>query len=129
LGKTIDVMFVTPPSVIASVQAGQLRAIGYTGVKPLAEFPHVPLIRDSLPGFSVPGSWTMVYAPSKTPSAIIERLNAAIRHALSVPTVAGALSRAGYAPDSRSPAETADFFHRQVELAGEAVRAAGIAPN
>jgi tripartite-type tricarboxylate transporter receptor subunit TctC len=39
LGKNIDVMFVTPPSVIAAVQDGKLRAIGYTGVKPLAEFP------------------------------------------------------------------------------------------
>jgi tripartite-type tricarboxylate transporter receptor subunit TctC len=71
----------------------------------------------------------MVYAPAKTPPVIIERLNAAIRHALRIPAVAGVLSRSGYVPDDRSPAETADFFRKEVELAGEAVRTAGIAPN
>ena len=39
LGKNIDVMFVTPPSVIGVVQEGKLRAIAFTGHKPFPEFP------------------------------------------------------------------------------------------
>ena len=129
LGCSVQVMFVTPPSVLALVKGGQLRAIGYTGAKPFPELPDVPLIREALPGFSVPGSWGMFYAPAKTPPAIVDRLNAAIQHALQVPAVANVTRTAGYVPDGRSAAQTAEFFRREVEAAGEAVRAAGIQPN
>jgi len=129
LGGSIQVMFVTPPSVLALVKAGQLRAIAYTGAKPFAELPDVPLIRDTLPGFSLPGSWGMFYAPARTPGAIVDRLNAAVQHALQVPAVANVTRTAGYVPDGRSAAQTAEFFRREVEAAGEAVRAAGIQPN
>jgi tripartite-type tricarboxylate transporter receptor subunit TctC len=129
LGGNIQVMFVTPPSVLALVKSGQLRAIGYTGAKPFPELPDVPLVRDSLPGFSVPGSWGMFYAPAKTPSAIVDKLNAAIRHALELPAVQKVTRTSGYAPDGRTAPETAAFFRQQVEAAGEAVRAAGIEPN
>ena len=129
LGGSIQLMFVTPPSVLALVKAGQLRAIAYTGAKPFAELPDIPLIRETLPGFSVPGSWGMFYAPAKTPGAIVDRLNAAVQHALQVPAVANVTRTAGYVPDGRSAAQTAEFFRQQVEAAGEAVRAAGIQPN
>jgi tripartite-type tricarboxylate transporter receptor subunit TctC len=129
LGGSIQVMFVTPPSVLALVKGGQLRAIGYTGAKPFPELPDVPLIRDALPGFAVPGSWGMFYAPAKTPPAIVDKLNAAIQHALQVPAVARVTQTSGYVPDGRSAAQTAEFFRREVEAAGEAVRAAGIQPN
>jgi len=37
--------------------------------------------------------------------------------------------RAGYIPDGRSAAPTAEFFRKEVEATGEAVRAAGLSPN
>src|SRR5712675_1266819 len=129
LGGNIHVMFVTPPSVLHLVKEGRLRAIGYTGAKPFPELPDVPLVRDALPGFSLPGSWGMFYAPPKTPGEIVDRLNAAVQHALQVPAVANVTRTAGYVPDGRSAAQTAEFFRREVEAAGEAVRAAGIQPN
>src|SRR5262249_3756415 len=129
LGGSIQVMFVTPPSVLHLVQAGQLRAIGYTGAKPFPELPEVPLVRDALPGFSVPGSWGMFYAPAKTPAAIVDKLNAAIQRALQAPAVAKVTRTSGYVPDGRSAAETAAFFRDEVRAAGDAVRAAGIQPN
>jgi tripartite-type tricarboxylate transporter receptor subunit TctC len=129
LGGSIQVMFVTPPSVLQLVKSGQLRAIAYTGTKPFPELPDVPSIRDALPGFSLPASWGMFYAPAKTPPAILDKLNAAIRHALEVPAVIKVTQTSGYVPDGRSVAETAAFFRKEVEAAGEAVRAAGIQPN
>ena len=129
LGGNIDVMFVTPPSVLALVKGGQLRAIAYTGAKPFSELPDVPSIRDALPGFSLPSSWGMFYAPAKTPPSIVDKLNVAIRHALEVPAVIKVTQTSGYVPDGRTAAETAAFFRREVEAMGEAVRAAGIQPN
>jgi tripartite-type tricarboxylate transporter receptor subunit TctC len=126
---SIQVMFVTPPSVLALVKSGQLRAIAYTGQKPFAEFPDVPLLRDTLPDFKLPVSWGMFYAPAKTPAAVVEKLNAAVRHALEEPAVMKVTRTSGYEPDNRDAAATATFFREQVEASGRAVKAAGIQPN
>ena len=98
-------------------------------MKPFAELPDVPLVRESVPGFSVPGSWGMFFAPARTPAAIVDKLNAAVRHALDMPAVQKVTRTSGYVPDGRSAPETAAFFRQQVEAAGLAVQAAGIQPN
>jgi tripartite-type tricarboxylate transporter receptor subunit TctC len=128
LAQNIHVMFVTPPSVIGLIQSGKLRPLGYTGHKPFPVLPDVPLIRKILPGFDVFGSWGMFFAPAKTPPAVVDKLNAAIRKALKAPAVANVVGRAGYVPDGRNAAETARFFRDEVEAAGKAVKLAKINP-
>ncbi len=129
LGGSIQVMFVTPPSVIPVVRDGKLRALAFTGTKPFPEFPDVPRIQTAVPAYPVKGSWGMFYAPGRTPDTIVDQLNAAIRKAVQMPAVANVAQRAGYMPDGRNAAETARFFRQEVEAAGEAVRAAGIKPQ
>ena len=63
------------------------------------------------------------------PHDIVEKLNAEIRKALQVSTVAGIMQRDGYIPDDRDAAATAAFFRKEVIQAAEAVKAAGIKPN
>ncbi len=129
LSGSIDVMFVTPPSVLSLVQDGKLRAIAFTGPKPFPELPDVPLMKNSVPAYPPVSAWGIFFAPAKTPVEIVDKLNGAIRHALRQPAVANVVQRSGYMPDDRSPAQTAAFFHEAVEAAGKAVKAAGIQPN
>ena len=97
--------------------------------KPFPELPKVPLVSASVPTFPPSSTWGIFFAPAKTPAAIVDKLNGAIQHALKVPAVANVVQKAGYIPDGRSPAQTAEFFRKEVEAAGEAVKAAGIQPN
>src|SRR5215216_6172316 len=53
LGGSIQVMFVTPPSVIGVVRDKQVRALTYTGQKPFPEFPEVPLLKNDVPDFNM----------------------------------------------------------------------------
>jgi tripartite-type tricarboxylate transporter receptor subunit TctC len=129
LSDSVQLMFVTPVSVIGLVKQGRMRALAFTGTKPFPEFPDVPLLKDLVPGYQPFGSWGMFYAPGKTPDDIANKLNGAIRDALKVPAVADVMRRDGYVPDNRTAAETAAFFRSQVEAMGEAVKAAKIAPN
>ena len=129
LSGNVQVMFVTPVSVTGLVKEGRIRAIGFTGTRPFPEFPEVPLIKDQVAGFAPMGSWGMFFAPGKTPDPIVDKLNAAVRDALKAPAVAAIMQRDGYIPDNRSAAETAAFFRKEVELMGEAVKAAKIEPN
>ena len=129
LGGNIDVMFVTPPSVMGLIKAGKLRALAFTGSKPFPELPDVPLMKDSVPNYPPVQAWGMFLAPAKTPPELIDKLNTAIRHALLVPAVVNVVQKSGFMPDDSSPAQTAAFLHAQVEDAQKAVAAAGIEPN
>lgn len=129
LSGSVEVMFVTPPSVLGLLQEGRVRALAFTGSKPFPLFPNVPLMKDILPGFEPIGSWGIFLAPAKTPPEIVEKLNRAIHAALLSSNVAPKMQRDGYIPDNRNVAETGAFFRKEVELMGEAVKAAGIEPN
>jgi tripartite-type tricarboxylate transporter receptor subunit TctC len=129
LSGSVEVMFVTPPSVMGLIKDGRVRALAFTGSKPFPAFPNVPLMKDVLPGFEPIGSWGMFFAPANTPTEIVEKLNVAVRAALQAPAVASAMQRDGYMPDNRNVAETAAYFRQEVKLMGDAVKAAGIEPN
>ena len=129
LGGNIDVMFVTPPSVLGLIKDGKLRAIAFTGSKPFPELPDVPLMKDTVPDYPPVKGWGIFFASAKTPAAMVDKLNAAVRHALTVPAVANIVQKSGYVPDDRTPAQVAAFFRAQVDEAQKAVQAAGIEPN
>jgi tripartite-type tricarboxylate transporter receptor subunit TctC len=129
LSGSVEVMFVTPPSVMGLLKEGRVRALAFTGSKPFPAFPNVPLMKDMLPGFEPIGSWGMFFAPAKTPPEIVEKLNAAVRAALQAPAVASVMQRDGYMPDNRNVADTSTYFRQEVKLMGDAVKAAGIEPN
>jgi tripartite-type tricarboxylate transporter receptor subunit TctC len=129
LTGSVEVMFVTPPSVLGLIQAGRVRALGFTGTKPFPALPDVPLVKDIVPGFEPIGSWGIFMVPGKTPPALVDKLNTAIHAALLAPAVSSVMQRDGYIPDTRNAAQTAAFFRKEVEAMGEAVKAAGIEPN
>ncbi len=129
LQGSIQVMFVTPPSVLPLVEGGQVRAIGFTGSKRFPPTPDVPLVSETVPTFPVTGSWGMFYVPQKTPKPVVDKLNAAIRAAMTSDIVDKSVVKSGYIPDNRNAEQTAEFFRKEVDAAGVAVRAARIEPN
>jgi tripartite-type tricarboxylate transporter receptor subunit TctC len=129
LQGSVQVAFLSPATTVPLVEQGKLRAIGFSGTKPFPELPKVPLVSAAVPGFPPSSTWGIFFAPAKTPKTIVDKLNGAIQQALKTPAVANVVQKAGYIPDGRSAAQTAEFFRQQVEAAGEAVKAAGIKPN
>jgi len=128
LSGSVQMMFVTPPSVMGLLKDGRVRALAFTGSKPFPAFPDVPLMKQYLPDF-VEGSWGMFFAPGKTPDAVVDKLNAAIHAALLEPAVSKIMQRDGYMPDKRTAAETQAFFRARVKATEAAVKAAGIEPQ
>jgi tripartite-type tricarboxylate transporter receptor subunit TctC len=53
------------------VDAGKVRAIGFTGTRKLAQFPNVPLLRDVAPGINVYAAWSLEL-PKGTPKEVVE---------------------------------------------------------
>jgi tripartite-type tricarboxylate transporter receptor subunit TctC len=61
------------------IQSGQLKPYALTAAKRLPSLPDVPTAAEAgLPGFEI-SAWYGLYAPAKTPAAIVERLSKALQ--------------------------------------------------
>jgi tripartite-type tricarboxylate transporter receptor subunit TctC len=93
-GQT-DLFFGTASEVLTHVRAGKLRALGVTSRQRIPALPDVPTVaEEGLPGYEA-SAWFGYFAPAKTPTAIVNRLNSEINKGLSTPQVRERLSAQG----------------------------------
>jgi tripartite-type tricarboxylate transporter receptor subunit TctC len=75
IGGQIQVIFTTVASAASLVESGQLRAIAVTSAERSPAFPQLPTVAEAgVPGYAAE-SWYGLFAPARTPPAIIDRLN------------------------------------------------------
>ena len=95
----VDVTFSPPTGALSHVQAGRLRALGFSGSKRFSRLPDVPLISEAgVPDYVVDFTWNAWFAPAKTPPAIINKLHAAVSEALKAPKMREFLDAAAFYP-------------------------------
>lgn len=105
----LDYGFLTTAPTIPHIAAGKLRAIAVTAPKRLAALGNVPtVIEAGFPNLQV-SDWGMLLVRTGTPQAVIDRLNASMRKALSAPTATDALAKFGAEPNPSTP-EAARLF-------------------
>jgi len=79
--------FATIGTVITHIRNGKLRPLGLGSTRPSKALPGVPTIASAgVPGYEM-SPWIGVFAPAATPKPVIERLNAEINKALTLPDV------------------------------------------
>ncbi len=105
IGGHVNMMFDEIPSVGPNVLAGQVRALGVTGVKRSNVLPNVPTVSEAgVPGYEHTG-WSGIVAPAGTPKPIVDRLNAEIRKLLAKPDVKALWEKQGAETMSMTAAE------------------------
>jgi tripartite-type tricarboxylate transporter receptor subunit TctC len=101
----IDFIAATSGPISARIRSGEFRALAVTGRTRWRDFPDVPTVAEQgIPGFEVI-SWTGLAGPAKLPGPIVNKLNAELRRAISVPDVKEKLESMGGDPRSTTPAE------------------------
>ncbi len=126
----VQMMFMTPPSSMPYVEAGNIRALGYAGTKRFARLPDVPTLAEAgFPGMEVLSSWTGMFAPAKTPPAVLARLHDEVRQAVTSPFGRERLTGLGVIPLANPPAEFKPYIAAQVKQVADIVKAAGIEPH
>jgi tripartite-type tricarboxylate transporter receptor subunit TctC len=81
----IPMMFISVGLMAQPWKAGQLRPLGIGSSERLVEFPELPTIAETLPGFRAT-FWLGLFAPSETPKNTIQKINAAVQGILADPS-------------------------------------------
>jgi len=110
LGGQIELMFENPPTTLAHIRSGKLKALAVTGKARNSALPEVPTVAESgFPGFEAT-SWTTVAVSAKVPDAIADKLSADIRKIILSPEFVEALAAQGMTPVASSREAAAKFI-------------------
>ena len=124
-GQT-QVMF---PSLVAAgqhIKAGQLRGLAVTGKKRSPLFPELPTVIESgLPGFEVT-QWYALFAPAKTPKAVIDRLNAEVVAVMNDPDTVKRFAEQGADAETSTPEALGKYVEAEIAKWKKVITAAKI---
>ncbi|HET9403732.1 MAG TPA: tripartite tricarboxylate transporter substrate binding protein [Burkholderiales bacterium] len=126
LGGETQLHFPAPAVGIPHVKSGRVRGLGFTGSKRLISLPDVPTIGETVKGYVADAGWHGVFAPAKTPPAIVKKVHESIAKALKVPHVRDHFVNAGYEPQGNTPAEWNKRFRADLKRYAEITRIAKI---
>jgi tripartite-type tricarboxylate transporter receptor subunit TctC len=126
LGGRIEVMFSPALTVTPHIASGGLRVLATTGSARSALFPDYPTVAETgLPGYSSLG-WFGLFAPAKTPGAIVGKISADAKEVLLLPESKKRLADEGAEPEPNAPDAFATFVNDDVRKWLELAHATGI---
>jgi tripartite-type tricarboxylate transporter receptor subunit TctC len=105
LGEQVDLFLSTPQAVVKLVQGGRLKAYGLTTKEKYPQFPNVSsFVTEVSPKLEI-FYWQALFAPAKTPKAIIDKLNGILQEIEDDPKIISAWNAEGvsaFPKDERS---------------------------
>jgi len=129
-GGEVQVMFVTPTLGLPLIKSGKLRALGYDAPTRAPFLPEVPTLAEAGgPLTQIDASWHGLFAPAKTPRAVLAKLEAEVRLAFTLPELRERFSKLGLNPIGGAAADFKPFVATAIKRMGEAARVAGVEPE
>lgn len=122
-----EISFLFPTLVLSTpqIQSGKIRAIAVTTPQRIDEFPQLPTVSETVPGFEML-SWIGLLAPAGTPRTVIARLNDASAKVLGMPDVKKTLAFSGMTAAPGSPDQFGSFIEKEIAKWTKVARAARI---
>lgn len=121
-----DMTFTSYVVIAPHVNAGKLRVLGVTGVERMPQLPDVPTIAEGgLPGYDHE-QWYGLFAPAKTPPAIVQTLNREVIRAVNLPDVHERLIVTGHRVIAGTPQQLADKVRRDIDRTRQIMRDSGM---
>ena len=121
----VPVMFDVWHSVRPHVDGGSLKLIGAAGATRLAEYPNVPAIAETHPGFDVSG-FQGIIAPRKIPPALLAKISADVQAVVRSPEFSEKMKAIGGEAAASTPEELSAHIAREIAKWKEVAKAANI---
>lgn len=121
MGGRIPLVFEAYSGLAGALEAGTIKAIAVASPTRLFDFPNLPTVAETLPGFAASG-WQVLVAPVGTPETIVQKINADLNMALSDAETRKRLMQFGRDERPMSPAETLAFIQGEQATWGPILR-------
>lgn len=129
LAGRADYFFSPALPAVPLIRGGRLIGLATSSSKRAQVLPDVPTTVEAGYPNSTYNFWLGMWAPSKTPQPIIEKLYAETRKLLALPEVRQKMIALGNEEEQMTTAQFEKFYHDDIALNSELVKAAGIKPN
>jgi tripartite-type tricarboxylate transporter receptor subunit TctC len=126
-GGQFELLLSNPsPAVTGQIASGRLRVLAVAAPRRLASFPNAPTLAElGFPAANMTSTFG-IFAPGRTPEAVVKRMNAEINRALALPEVRERLVVLENLPVAMSAVEFAQLLRSEHDANALIVRAANI---
>lgn len=107
MGGQVKGVFADVAAIMPHVQGGRLKAIGIAASKRHPSLPQVKTFDEQGIKAVDTNNWYALFVSAKTPPAVVQELNKAVRSAIASPDVSARLLRGGAEPKTSTPQELA----------------------
>lgn len=125
----VDVYYSPLLAALPYISGGKLLPLAVSSPTRAPTIPNVPTTQEAGYANSSYRFWIGVFAPAKTPTTIVNKLNAEIEKAIQAPTVHAKLEKLGVQPMAMNTAAFDKFVKDELAVNSELVKAAGIVPQ
>jgi tripartite-type tricarboxylate transporter receptor subunit TctC len=98
--------------IVGAVKAGQVKLIAVAAAERLPQFPDLPTVAETLPGFSATG-WQVLVAPLGTPAPIVSKASADLAKVVNDPEFKKRLANVGSYSRAMTPEQTLAFVDKE----------------
>lgn len=124
----VDAAFSSFTGIYPFVKSGQVRLLGIAKDKRASNYPDLPTVAETVPGFSS-GGWFGFVAPAKVPKEVIATLNREMNLALKQPDVRAKLETLGLDVWTESPEYLRDLMKSEYDKYGKVARDIKLVPK
>ena len=127
LGGQVPLLMVTMPAAISHVRAGKLIPLAVTTARRNPGAPEIPTVAEALkiPDYEV-DSWYAIFAPAKTPKAIVSRMQKEVARVIELPDVKQRLLEQGGDTVGSTPEALDKVVKSELHRWAEVIREANI---
>lgn len=125
LSGEAQLAFIVMPVAQVQINAGKLRGLGVAAKTRSAVLPQMPTMREAGVADNEALQWNGLFAPAKTPPAILDRLHREVVKALATAEIKQRFADEGADPVGSTPAEFAAFFRAEAEKWADVAKRSG----
>jgi tripartite-type tricarboxylate transporter receptor subunit TctC len=112
IGGRVDMIIEGYSGIASAIRAGSVTAIAAASEHRLPEFPDLPTVAETIPGFEANG-WQILAAPLGTPDAIIRKVSEDLAKVVNDPDIKRKLAQLGSYTRAMTPSEATAFVQQE----------------